>query len=144
MEAGRAIRRKALTRAGRLLLRGGKACSILIVREDDVVIGGTVDSRWVDTDPATGTVAYQWTLLANVDAASAARLVTSDGKTNAFGWLPCAVTPPEPYRLDPTSDGLVGRDHRAECARSGTGCDDASNVIQGTTIQPISWIGVSR
>src|SRR5947209_9564771 len=119
---------------------------MLIVREDDVVISGTVESGWMDTDLVTGTAARQWTLLVKTEAASAARLVTSDGKTNAFGWLPCAVTPPEPYRSNPMRGGLFGALIGQKVRISCTWCDatDASGVIQGTMIQPIAWIVVDR
>lgn len=118
---------------------------MLVVRADDVAIGGTVRSGWFDIPLLGQPQTYGWTIYIEPDAADAFRLVTVDGTTNAFGWIPCRITPVAPYRYDPWRGQLLGQLIGQRVRLGGTWCDRTdTNSVKFTTIEPIAWIVVDR
>jgi hypothetical protein len=119
---------------------------MLVVREDDVTIAGTVRSGWFDFLPIVGqTTAYGWTIYVEPDAADAFRLIATDGTTNAFGWIRCRITPVAPYRYEPWRSQLLGELIGQRVRLGGTWCDRVdADSLKFTTIEPIAWILVDR
>lgn len=115
------------------------------LREDAVVVRGTVRSAWLEPfERDAFCFSGRWHIMVEL-ATGDPLLSTADGKVSAFGWLDCVVTPVSPYRDQPRADRLLAELVGQKVYLAGSWGDVSDGgVIRATRVCAISRILVDR